>query len=113
NDPKAPAMFLKGLQYSMLPPLDPAARVFMNMSSNYDPFHGRAIVPEYMMRKEPSERYNVYSSEFAKAAGVKKLLLGHFSSRYGNLSPLENEAKPIFAESYLAIEGLKFEVNNQ
>lgn len=36
------------------------------------------------------------AAELAKLAGVKKLLIGHFSSRYKDLSILENEAKEIF-----------------
>ena len=53
------------------------------------------------------------AAEFAKEAKVKTLLLGHFSSRYGNLKVLENEARTIFKESYLATEGQIFEVNNK
>jgi ribonuclease Z len=36
------------------------------------------------------------AAELAKLAGVKKLLIGHFSSRYRDPSLLENEAKIIF-----------------
>lgn len=53
------------------------------------------------------------AAEFAREAKVNKLLLGHFSSRYGNLKVLENEARTIFKESYLATEGQIFEVNNK
>jgi len=53
------------------------------------------------------------AAKFAKEANVKRLLLGHFSSRYGNLKVLENEARTIFKESYLATEGQIFEVNNK
>jgi len=41
----------------------------------------------------------------AKNAGVKKLLIGHFSVRYRELDPVLKEAKSAFPESYLAIEG--------
>lgn len=51
------------------------------------------------------------AANFAKISKVKKLLLGHFSSRYGSLTELENEAREIFKESYLATEGRTFEVN--
>ncbi|MEZ4883699.1 MAG: ribonuclease Z [Chitinophagales bacterium] len=44
----------------------------------------------------------------AKKAGVKKLLLGHFSSRYYDLSPFLEEAQPIFPTTELAIEGREF-----
>ena len=42
----------------------------------------------------------------AQAAGVKQLLLGHFSSRYKTLEPLLHEAQPVFPRTALAIEGL-------
>ena len=42
----------------------------------------------------------------AQAAGVKQLLLGHFSSRYKALEPLLQEARPVFPQTALAIEGL-------
>lgn len=45
---------------------------------------------------------------FAKDAGIKKLLLGHFSARYKELDPILNEAKAIFENVELAIEGTKF-----
>lgn len=41
----------------------------------------------------------------AQKAEVRKLLLGHFSARYKDLSPLEEEAKKVFANTYMAVEG--------
>lgn len=46
----------------------------------------------------------------ARDAGAKKLLLGHFSSRYRSLEGFEQEAKEIFENSELAIEGEVFKV---
>lgn len=63
--------------------------------------------------KETGHSTSLQAAELAKRANVKKLLLGHFSSRYGNLQVLENEARTIFKESYLATEGEIFEVNNK
>jgi ribonuclease Z len=48
----------------------------------------------------------------AKKAGAKKLLLGHFSSRYPQLTPLLEEAKTIFEESYIAEEGGCFDISH-
>ncbi|MEY4926374.1 MAG: hypothetical protein RI894_810 [Bacteroidota bacterium] len=50
------------------------------------------------------------AAEIAKAAKVKRLIIGHFSSRYSNLETHQNEARELFAESYLATEGTVFEV---
>ncbi|HYI77485.1 MAG TPA: MBL fold metallo-hydrolase, partial [Chryseolinea sp.] len=44
----------------------------------------------------------------AKLADVDKLLLGHFSARYKDLTPILEEAKLIFANTELAIEGEEF-----
>lgn len=44
----------------------------------------------------------------AKEAGVKKLIIGHFSARYDDLEPLLKEAKAEFAETEIADEGKTF-----
>ena len=44
----------------------------------------------------------------AKAVEAKKLLLGHFSARYKTLNELLEEAKTVFPETELAIEGKTF-----
>ena len=41
----------------------------------------------------------------AKKAGVKKLLLGHFSSMYENLEEFKTEACEVFENSEIAEEG--------
>ena len=50
------------------------------------------------------------AAKAALAAGAKKLILGHFSSRYRSLDLLLDEAREIFPESYLAEEGTIFDV---
>lgn len=50
------------------------------------------------------------AATIAKQAGISKLLIGHFSAKYENLIPLLNEAKEIFTNTELAIEGKMFEV---
>lgn len=47
----------------------------------------------------------------AAKAGAKKLLLGHFSGRYRDVSKFETEAKEVFQnEVFLAIEGMKITI---
>ena len=46
----------------------------------------------------------------ARDAGVKKLILGHFSARYNNEQALLDEAKEVFGNTYLAKEGLVFDI---
>jgi len=41
----------------------------------------------------------------ATKANVKKLLIGHYSSRYKDVTPLLAEARGVFKNTLLAIEG--------
>ena len=50
------------------------------------------------------------AAKVALEAGAKTLVVGHFSSRYRSLDLLLDEARKIFPETYLAQEGMKFEV---
>lgn len=45
------------------------------------------------------------AAEIAKLAEVKKLVIGYFSSRYTNLTPLLEEAQAVFPNTELAKEG--------
>lgn len=48
------------------------------------------------------------AGEIARKVGARKLLIGHFSARYRDLSPLLIEARSVFPETYLANEGETF-----
>ncbi|PWD98690.1 ribonuclease Z [Marinilabilia rubra] len=50
------------------------------------------------------------AARVANEANVGKLLLGHFSSRYRDLTPFLDEARDIFPNSFLAREGDSFDV---
>jgi ribonuclease Z len=50
------------------------------------------------------------AAQIAQQATVKKLLIGHFSARYKDLSPLLTEASTIFPNTYLAQEGNTFTI---
>lgn len=63
------------------------------------------------MEERATQTYHTTAAQaatFAKEAQVGKLILGHFSARYKELEPILNEARAIFHESELAIEGTKF-----
>jgi ribonuclease Z len=45
------------------------------------------------------------AAKIARLANVKKLILGHYSTRYSDLTPLIEEARLVFTESYLSHEG--------
>ena len=48
------------------------------------------------------------AATIAAEAGVDRLLIGHFSSRYKQFEPFLDEARSIFPETYLAVEGETF-----
>lgn len=50
------------------------------------------------------------AAEIAKAANVKQLLLGHYSARYGDLEAFIAEAKPIFNNCLLALDGKRISI---
>lgn len=50
------------------------------------------------------------AAKIAQIAGVNKLLIGHFSSKYEKLDMFEQEAKEIFPNTELALEGVTYRV---
>ncbi|RZL02288.1 MAG: MBL fold metallo-hydrolase, partial [Pedobacter sp.] len=52
----------------------------------------------------------IEAANVAIETGAKKLLIGHFSSRYKSLLPLLEEARSIFKETDIAVEGRTFTI---
>lgn len=52
----------------------------------------------------------VQAATTAKNAGVNRLLLGHFSSKYETLGQFEAEAREVFENSEIALEGVSYRV---
>ena len=52
------------------------------------------------------------AARVAKLSHVRKLIIGHFSARYKDLSGLLDEAKKVFPETFLAKEGDTFEMTD-
>jgi ribonuclease Z len=50
------------------------------------------------------------AAAIALKAGVKKLLIGHYSARYNDLQPLLDEARAVFPETELTVDGRIFEI---
>ena len=50
----------------------------------------------------------VQAAAIAKGAGVKELLIGHFSSKYDKLDEFEKEAREVFSNTFLALEGVSY-----
>lgn len=55
----------------------------------------------------------IQAATIAKEASVKKLLIGHFSSKYTDLQILLDECKEIFENTALSIEGEVFSIPRQ
>lgn len=65
------------------------------------------------LRDRAQERFHSTSKQaalIARKAGVKKLLIGHFSSKYDTLEEFEREAREIFPNTELAVEGMCYKV---
>lgn len=50
------------------------------------------------------------AAEIAQKANAGMLLLGHFSSRYKDLSEFETEARSVFANSVVSVEGSSYHI---
>jgi len=48
------------------------------------------------------------AAEIARKAGVGRLLIGHFSSKYDTLEEFEKEARDVFPSTELALEGVSY-----
>jgi ribonuclease Z len=66
------------------------------------------------MHIQAGERYHSTTKQaatLARKAMVHQLLLGHFSSKYATLEAFQQEAKEIFPNTELAIEGVTYEIH--
>jgi ribonuclease Z len=65
------------------------------------------------MRDKAFERFHSttrQAAEIARRAMVNKLLIGHFSSKYSTLEAFQQEAREIFVNTDLAVEGVTYEI---
>lgn len=53
---------------------------------------------------------SIQAATLARKGAVKKLLIGHFSSKYRDLGPFLEECRPVFPETELAMEGVTYPV---
>ncbi len=65
---------------------------------------------EHVRAAERFHSTTVQAAEVAKKGAVKKLLIGHFSSRYEILDEFLQEATEVFENTELALEGVCFTV---
>jgi ribonuclease Z len=62
------------------------------------------------LARETGHSTAVQAAKIALKAGAKRLVLGHFSSRYKDLTPLQDEARLIFPATDIAEEGKTFSI---
>ncbi|MEI9944499.1 MAG: ribonuclease Z [Chitinophagaceae bacterium] len=65
------------------------------------------------LRERAADRFHSTTKQaalIAQKAGVKRLLIGHFSSKYDTLEEFEKEAKEVFPNTELALEGVSYKV---
>ena len=69
---------------------------------------------DHSLHVKAHKRYHSTALEaatVAREAGVKRLILGHFSKRYTDETPLLDEARSVFPQTLLANEGLTIDLN--
>ena len=57
---------------------------------------------EYKKAEASMHSTSVQVANLAKKAGIKKLILTHFSARYKNIDQMLNETRKIFRNAYVA-----------
>ena len=85
---------------------------YLNHISKVDMLYHEATFMNDMLDRaeETFHTTALQAGEIALKAEVKKLLLGHFSARYRDLNPLLEEAKTVFQDTLLAVEGETFQI---
>lgn len=65
------------------------------------------------MREKAHARFHsttIEAATIARKAMVNKLLIGHFSSKYATLEAFQQEARTVFPNTELAMEGVTYEI---
>ncbi|MES2419178.1 MAG: ribonuclease Z [Bacteroidota bacterium] len=74
-------------------------------------YHEATFLHEMLERaKETHHTTALQAAQIAGIVGAKKLLIGHFSSRYKTLAPILEEARTAFENTELATEGNTYQI---
>jgi ribonuclease Z len=105
-----------------LPPKKPRSYAFCTDTGYYEPIiewikgvnllYHEATFPEEMKEFAQKTMHSTAkdAARIAKSANVKKLILGHFSTRYTDVSVFENEAREIFEDTITAVDGQVYKI---
>lgn len=85
---------------------------YMESIRNCDTLYHEATFLHEMLERANQTHHTtaLQAGQIAKDTGAKRLLIGHFSSRYKALLPLLEEARSVFLDTELAIEGNTFSI---
>lgn len=76
-------------------------------------YHEATFLTEHLHRAQQTFHSTAkQAAEIAVKAQVNRLVLGHYSTRYKEIEPILEEAKSIFPNSILAIEGEDIDIEN-
>ena len=75
-----------------------------------DLLYHEATYPHSLVEKASSRFHSTTkeAAEIARMAGVKKLLIGHFSAKFEDIHSFEQEAQEIFPNTEAALEGVTY-----
>ena len=74
-------------------------------------YHEATYLHEKVERAKTTKHSTaLQAAQIAQQASAGQLILGHFSSRYADASPLQAEAASVFANSVVAEEGMRYEI---
>lgn len=74
-------------------------------------YHEATYTNEFAHLAQPrGHSTSAEAARIAQMAGAERLILGHFSKRYRDESPLINEAKEIFPNTILANDGMRIDL---
>ena len=106
----------------VIPPPPPRSYAFMTDTAYHEPateiirgadllYHEATFLEEMREWSEKTLHSTArQAAEIARKAGVRRLVLGHFSTRYKELSPFLEEARLLFPETELATDGTRFAI---
>ncbi len=85
---------------------------YFNTIKNCDTLYHEATFLHDMLDRATETHHTtaLQAAQIANKVGVKRLIIGHFSSRYKTLEPILDEAQAEFKNTQLAIEGRTYQI---
>ena len=85
---------------------------YFDQIQNVDTLYHEATFAHDMLERANETHHTtaLQAAQIALKTGVKKLIIGHFSARYKSLNELLDEARTVFHNTELAVEGKTFAV---